>query len=1112
MTHIFSYLQPGTHAAVALVSKRFYSLITTPHAWRMAFLRYFPGQEAAALSGTPQVPDDSLARSETRRFGRLTALASWRSEYLLRTRLLRSLLSGKPGLSVGVNSTNGYQGLSSSGKKVATHAKKPTAVITYNSQLLGVVDQLQAAFVSSGKKTPRVVHGSSSYGVVTSSNPALGKLEGWGYNEPYLAEQLDHILPGMEPYGLGLGRAAVPNVMDVSSIYGAIVGEGFPGGRPLTRALGDRNFAYLESSLSDRFVVPEPDMPIVPKTIEAVCAVWVAKTSAVPTITKSMVGFLTGSSLGVVSAYSLDKANSASRYPFTQVTARWVLSPGVPIIAINVDDSYTEKRRAARRVWAVALNALGEVYYLQDVPSVPSGPGVPATLGSAAADWQAREKLAWQTGRSAAWELVEVSRRTVTADWFDERSTSLKTAASSSPRTSPDSLGLVLEQRAAEAREIERYFDLMPSHFCSVYDSWDMRLKLEVDFAGGSASSSNASSKADGVTVSGTAENIVVVSMGEGQESMRNPQPAKVVRYTRLVAPATTQETGVAGFSTPILSTASSALSAASVLSVFSSGQTPPTPAPSINAGEKTPRSNLNMTATATVGWQTTNFALKGNNVSSTESNASPDSSPRAQNSSDAHPPPHSNMKLTCLALDLSLYSLVAPFEDALLLQNTEIPGRRARWLAVGTKSGRVIVWNMREAASISTASEPETVWPLRVIRTSSPAISSLAVSALYLVHGGHDGLVQAWDPLASTTDPIRTLNTSSAGRIPRHLTHLREQLSPEMFASVGAIFLDPEPTVLRGVLAVGTLLRYWSYNSSGGGGGHHASRKKGRRLRHTNADGQLVDRRLSGEKVTDFIAAETAELRRERQHDERHRAHLQRRFGVGLAGLSEEEAVRYAEIMSREAFFLDEQRRSPGSGSSSSGLSSSALSSASTTSTLTTDAFPSSFSETAVAGGANTSMATEPEHSSGAAEDDDFELQMQRAMRLSLMESGAEPDEGTVALKTSQKGSSPAPHFSSAAGSSAAVAGPSKTLASTPLMEHHAVGDNEDADLRLALQLSMQEEESRQQAAAGGSSVASGLTDESEQYANDAALAALLQDDEFPVLEVKYTGKGKGR
>ena len=32
------------------------------------------------------------------------------------------------------------------------------------------------------------------------------------------------------------------------------------------------------------------------------------------------------------------------------------------------------------------------------------------------------------------------------------------------------------------------------------------------------------------------------------------------------------------------------------------------------------------------------------------------------------------------------------------------------------------------------------------------------------------------------------------------------------------------------------------------------------------------------------------------------------------------------------------------------------------------------------------------------------------------------------------------------------------------------------------------------------------------EQYDNDAALAALLQDDEFPVLEVKYTGKGKGK
>ncbi|CAK7562693.1 MAG: hypothetical protein SEPTF4163_000543 [Sporothrix epigloea] len=1190
LTHIFSYLQPGAHDAVALVSKRFYALITTPHAWRMAFSRFFPGQEAATLNGTAALlaagavdtpgTDNSLGmlanRADARQFGRLAALASWRSEYLQRTRLLRSLMSGKPGVSVGV------KGEGPGSKAVVGHGKRATAVITYNSQLPAAVDQLHAVFASSGKKQPRVIHGSSKYGVVTASNPSLGKLEGWGYREAYVAPQLEEVDRNLTPYGLGFGRAAMPNVMDVSPIYGAIVGEGFPGGRVLTRATTDHSLTYLnDATRIRRSVLPDTadsavslsEVPAIPEAAEAVCSVWVANSTAVPTVTKSMIGFLTGSSLGVVTAYSLDKASSSSRYPYTQITARWVLCPGVPIISITADDSYTEKRRTGRRVWAVALNALGEVYYLQDVPVAPA---------ATATVFGDKEQLAWQAGRTVSWELIEASRRTVTADWFDNRVESLCTAASSSPRLSSNAVGLGREQRIAESREIERYFDLLPEHFRAVYDSWDMRLKLLVDFAGGGSI---------------TAENVVVVRSGSDQRGQRLPQSAKVTRYTRLVAAVVSPPASIV--STPARFTSSSPLGGSDptrrLPTTYTGGPdtlltpTPPSPMPvpasdtngisSITTGDGIPRSPGIIAAT--LGWQVTNFSLKGNTNKKDSVRSSPDT------------------EISCSALDMSLYSAVAPFEDVLLLQQvngvqntvSEIPGRRARWMAVGTKSGTVVVWNMREAVSSSMSpsaaylfkSLPEsTVWPMRIIRTSSPSVTSVGVSALYLVHGGSDGLVQAWDPLASTAGPVRTLNAPSAGRIPRHLTHLRDLLTPDMFASVGSIYLDPDPTVLRGVLSVGTLLRFWSYSSAI----HTASRKKGRRLRHTNADGQLIKHRLTGEKVDDYIAAEAAELRREQESDAINRARLLRRFGVGLAGLTDDEALRYAEILSQETFTLDEQRykqlgqlsgsascstddSTPSSGFDSSPISEEIASlSSSSADTVTPEPSMNGRSPTLASSSAESGFATPaaavsavsaPSHSpshrvshedtsvhrgigsrpTSASEEDDFELQIQRAIRLSLMEGVNmdalnENDEFKTLTHTSDppahdhiqgksKGKGKGRDMSMARDLASNVSSPSlekvhklndscrflneASSSASILPEHHVVGDNEEDDLQLALQLSLKEVE-------GSKKVTHQLMENSfdEQYENDAALAAALQDDEFPALQVQDVGKGKGK
>lgn len=90
LTHALSHLPATDLSSVALVSQRFHALVTTPHAWRAAFARFFPGTTVEAA------PKTESFRTDKRAFCRLTALATWRSEYIIRTRLLRSLSRGKP--------------------------------------------------------------------------------------------------------------------------------------------------------------------------------------------------------------------------------------------------------------------------------------------------------------------------------------------------------------------------------------------------------------------------------------------------------------------------------------------------------------------------------------------------------------------------------------------------------------------------------------------------------------------------------------------------------------------------------------------------------------------------------------------------------------------------------------------------------------------------------------------------------------------------------------------------------------------------------------------------------------------------------------------------------
>ncbi|KAK5657658.1 hypothetical protein OQA88_2730 [Cercophora sp. LCS_1] len=1010
LTHIISHVHPDSHSAVALVSKRFYALVTTPYAWRAAFLRFFPGHDALVTARKPGAtsPENDAAdviRSESRVFTRLTSLASWRSEYLLRTRLLRSVARGKPG------GAGSVARLNQSGKKAG-------AVLTYNSKLPWMVTNIHATFTG-GKKGPRAVHGTADLGMCTVSDPTTGKIEKFGLDDPFSFAQLDEMFPNLEPFGIGDGPAVVYNVMDVSQPYGMVGGEGFPGGRAYFRASGQLRGKYLgqDSAIIDM----APEIPKIPELTEAICSVWIAKSSNVPSTTQSMVGVLTGSTLGVVTAYALGYDSTGPRFSNGDMTARWILSPGVPIVDIKVDDKYNQRRKTLGRVWAVVLNALGEVFYLTETPTPP--------LARAKAENMTKE--AWHAGKTVYWQLIEQTRRIARPDEFDKNAT----RGAYSPRSPCNSMGLSREQTIAESREIEKFLRYTPAHFRSACQGWDMRRNLEVDFASGDET--------------GIGEAIFVITCGHEQG-----EPASLVRLAR---------GSFMGSNTP-----ASALTPVTQIettqpSIFGGPES--VDATNLLAPEGEAGSQSNEAASRlSEEWQCSEFSLK--NLGSAE--------------------------ITASAIDMSTFATLAAFEDPLhsgsmvavlsapstpTSKNAtgEIPGRRGRLLAVGTDTGAIIAWNTRDTLASAA------VAPVRVIQTESPEVTCVAVSSLYLVHGGSDGLVQAWDPLASSLEPIRTLSAKSSGRIPRHILNANPALQDANYFAVRAIFLDPDPAALRGILSFGTFLRFWTYSSSGQAPGRK------RRPRHSDIHGRLATRRHGGT-VSSYIAAEEAELRHEQEHRSRELDRLRKRFGVGLGELTEEEAIQYAQMISEEAFLQDETRRLSASDTGSAGDIGETASSTGSIDTVTP--------EPSLSGASSSHLPPLQEEI-----EDDYEAQIQRAIRLSLLEGvndeGQSPRgqssgeyEFQVKIKTKDKKK----------GKGSPSVSP---FINTPVASHSgtsreaecsrpAVGVDEDEDLALALQLSLAEEEARQ----GQASQADALDSHWEDY---------------PVLEAKGKGKGKG-
>ncbi|KAL3427349.1 f-box and wd domain protein [Phlyctema vagabunda] len=1044
LTHILSHLPAASLSAVSLVSRRFYNLVTTPHAWRIAFARFFPGQDAiedaSSLHGNRRGSDQEereTLRVEQRLFTRLTGLASWRSEYILRTRLLRSLGRGKP-----AQIAPGH-GASSRSNSAANNAN---AVVTYSSQLFSTINHIHAVF-GNGKKSPRFIHGTDETGTACTSDPNIGKIDNWGLSDPQSLPQFADLFLGDLPYGAGEGPAGLPNTMDVSQPFGLVYGEGFPGGQAYYRSSDEMRGRFLEQIYD--FSDLASGIPQIPGLTEAISSVWIAKSTSVPNATDNLIGILCGSTFGIVTAYSLGGDSAQGRrIGKGQVTARWIISPGVPIISIKVDDSYDNTRKAAGRIWAVALNALGEVYYLTEPPSSSS---IDAKL-----DGFVSNKNAWDAGRTTYWHLVEPTRRTARDDPYHEA----QIHGSYSPRSSSKAMNLSREQIIAESVEIQRFLKFRPFHFRKWCEGWDMRRKLEIDFGGD-----------DG---NGAGEGVFVIGCG-----FEDNEPAEIKRFTRWNAEQASLE------EYPQPKTPLQASQATPYASLFGGGKVDliakdplpfKSPASPMSPNRKTGLSTL------VEEWRSSSLSLKD----------------------------QPNVEITTSAIDMSTHALSTIQEDPLRTVNgtsaisspfstpvensisstADIPGHRARFLAVGTKTGEIIMWNMRGPQSTNSVLVNE-LRPLRTVRTESPQISCLALSALYLVHGGNDGLVQAWDPLASTLQPVRTLNSRFSSRARRRLVQAEASIygvGINLYAA-GAIAIDPDPTVLRGMVSLGTHLRYWSYSSSAADQYNSKKRKLRRSSERGHNSGPDRFTNTGRGALMDYIATEQEELQAEKTRRAREEARLAGRFGVGLGGLTEDEALRYAEMVSAEAFQKDEERRISDAGyfaDSPPGDSSSAQGDWR--------------SETITPNDSITSCTVSPRKDTKT--DDELNHDIEEAIRLSLLDglnddnrsprasgSGGYDIPFTYKQKKSTRSTSSSPSTSKASQRRTKAKG-SSSQATSKGLEGIAADD-----LDFALQLSLAEEQSRIESAGAQ---------------NNTPPSSGFQGDEFPSLEVK--GKGKGR
>ncbi|KAF2672010.1 hypothetical protein BT63DRAFT_422517 [Microthyrium microscopicum] len=876
LIHSLSHLSPADLTSTSLVCRQFHWLVTQPDAWRTAFARYFPG--SSVIADTREGETSRLRqgfRPDRRVFTRLTTLGTWRNEYIVRVRLLRSLMRGRPIILPETTKT------SSSGRRRSQINYSPFAM--HDTPFVLPIDRIHATFETvSGARAASIMIAGEYSGETRLYHPLSGKTERtWStWNDPFFRGRFEHEFPDHAMWGLGAGQLiGNPNPLDISKPYGVVVGEGRPQGRTTFRPAGEHAMQWLlhtswtSNRSTDLSAHDVWGMPNIPTEREGISAVWIAKTSSIPSLSNGTVGIVTGSSLGVVSSYSLGHVAMRNRnLSRGELTARWILSPGVPIISIVIDEAYSLKRQAQNRIWAVALNALGEVFYLTKFPKRPS----PEDYPSAKEKDDALERLAWVTGRSVYWNQIEASRRVARPDPYGDRDSD----GSYSPRSSWDGMCLSNEQIQAETAEINKFIRVRPITIREESVGWDMQQKIQVDFAGDDGSFAG--------------EAVVVFRCGLGEARVG------ATRYVRVKTNKSHEDSGEqfrSGSSTPKASTPVSQSP-----SLFGPVETR---SPVLDdLSRKMERRSPSPHATTSIEeWRTSSLAIGKNK----------------------------GLQITCTALDCSKFSNYTMSEDPLIAAGgnsgdssgasspvgradlvssaDQVPGQRARFVAVGTNIGSVYIWNIRSPPPRSTDADHE-IKPVRVLFASSSPITCIAMTSLTLVHGDLEGYVMAWDVLASQAAPIRIINTPFTGRLRRKVAEAQLTLPDEMnlnLSAVGTIVLDPDSTTLRGIVSIGSHIKHWHFRSDDLNGVSNRSGK--RKLRKGSRGGNShtatpVTSKSGG--ILGFIEDELAELKFEKRQESKERSRLKERFGIGI--LEEDEQLRLAMLMSEEAFERESQ------------------------------------------------------------------------------------------------------------------------------------------------------------------------------------------------------------
>jgi hypothetical protein len=217
-----------------------------------------------------------------------------------------------------------------------------------------------------------------------------------------------------------------------------------------------------------------------------------------------------------------------------------------------------------------------------------------------------------------------------------------------------------------------------------------------------------------------------------------------------------------------------------------------------------------------------------------------------------------------------------------------------------------------------------------------------------------------------------------------------------------------------------------------------------------------------------DYIATEQEELKKEKLRQTREEARLRERYGVGLGGLSDEEALRYAELISAETFQKDQERRTSDAG-------------------YMADVGDNSSTAATPEGSVVSRTISQPKY-----KDEEFDQDLEEAIRLSLLDG---VDSGGRSPRASGSGQYDIPiHYKQKKSRRSASSSPSTSQASKHRSKARVAGGKDTGvasdDLDFALQLSLAEERSRMES------------------------AILLDDEEdgFPSLEGRPVGKGKGR